>query len=101
MDTELRFISILLALTLAFVTEFVTAMPTSPTAPKSFAVFTTSYNTGNDLVRGGVNGTVFFISNTRAVTANHVVNQANFKPLPGFERVKVWLVHEGYEPIEL
>jgi hypothetical protein len=30
-----------------------------------------------------------------------VLKTASFKPMPGFERVRVWLVHEGYRPIEL
>jgi hypothetical protein len=95
MRSAFRSLLILLLPSLACVTEIVTA------EPKSFALFTTSYNTSGDLVRGGVNGTVFFISPTRAVTANHVMNRKAFKPLPGFERVKVWLVHEGYRPVEL
>jgi hypothetical protein len=74
---------------------------TAHEAPKSFAVFTTSFNSSGLEARGGVNGTVFFVSPTRAITANHVVNRSSFKPLPGFEHVKVWLVHEGYAPIEL
>ncbi len=99
MTRSLRFKLLTLVILSFGVTESVTAAITS--TAKSFAVFTTSYNTGNDLVRGGVNGTVFFISPTRAITANHVANQKSFKPLPGFERVRVYLVHEGYPPIEI
>lgn len=86
------------------VTEAGTAAPsraTPPKLPKSFAVFTASYNTHNDLVRGGVNGTVFFVSPTHAITAHHVLRKESFRPLPGFERVRVWLVHENYKPIEM
>ena len=73
----------------------------APPPPKAFAVFTTSYNTDNDLVRGGVCGSLFFVSPTEAITANHVLNAKSFKPLPGFQRVRVWLVHENAKPIEL
>ena len=86
------------------VTEVVTAAPVKKSAhalPKSFAVFTTSYNTHGDLVRGGVCGTVFFVSPTQAITAFHVLKPTSFKPLAGFERVRVWLVHENYRPIEV
>src|SRR5665213_686455 len=71
------------------------------TAPKSFAVFVAFYNTNNDIVRGGVCGTVFFVSPTRAITAHHVLKTASFKPMPGFERVRVWLVHEDYRAVEI
>jgi hypothetical protein len=83
----------------ALVTESGSAAPIS--APKSFAVFVASYNTYNDVVRGGVCGTVFFVSPTRAITANHVLKASSFTPLPGFERVHVWLVHEGYPAVEI
>jgi len=81
------------------VTESGSAAPIA--APKSFAVFVTFYNTHDDVVRGGVCGTVFFVSGTQAITAHHVLKPESFKPMPGFERVRVWLVHEGYRPIEL
>lgn len=95
--------SYLLIVGALFVTEAGTAAPMKPQPklPKSFAVFTASYNTHNDLVRGGVNGTIFFVSPTHAITAHHVLRKESFKPLPGFQRVRVWLVHEGHKPIEM
>lgn len=88
-------------LTNLVVTKTVTAAQAPSPLPKSFAVFTASYNTHNDVVRGGVNGTVFFVSPTHAITAHHVLRAENFRPLPGFERVRIWLVHENYKPIEI
>jgi hypothetical protein len=78
-----------------------TALAATISTPKSFAVFVTFYNTHDDNVRGGVCGTVFFVSPTQAITAHHVLKAESFKPLPGFDRVKVWLVHEGYRPVEM
>lgn len=88
-----------LALTLAGVTEYVSASPL--TAPKSFAVFVAFYNTHNNIVRGGICGTVFFVSQTHAITAHHVLRAESFKPVAGFEKARVWLVHEGYPAIEM
>jgi hypothetical protein len=88
-----------LVLALVGVTESVSASPM--TAPKSFAVFVAFYNTHNDIVRGGVCGTVFFVSQTQAITAHHVLRAESFQPAPGFEKVRVWLVHEDYPAIEM
>lgn len=78
------------------------AVSAAPEAPfKTFAVFTVSYNTGNNEARGGVAGTLFFVSPREAITAYHVLNAKSFKPAPGFERVRVWLLHEGHAPIEV
>lgn len=74
---------------------------TIPSTPKSFALFSVHYNKSGGEGRGGVGGTVFFVSPTRAVTAFHVANRASFKPQKGFERARLWLVHEGYRPIEI
>ncbi len=81
------------------VTETGAAAPLA--APKSFAVFVAFYNTHNDIIRGGVCGTVFFVSPTQAITAHHVLRGSSFKPMAGFERVRVWLVHEDYRAIEM
>lgn len=83
------------------VTKNVAAAPIPTGFPRSFAVFMVSYNTHNDYARGGVCGTAFFISPTQAVTAYHVLAAKSFKPLPGFERVRLWLVHEGYPAVEI
>ena len=68
---------------------------------KSFAVFAASYNTHNDEARGGVMGTAFFVAPDKAITAFHVLQKNVFKPADGFERVRIWLVHEGAPAIEL
>src|ERR1035437_1868590 len=99
MNLRLLFSSIVFVMASFLVTESGSAAPM--TAPKSFAVFVAFYNTGNDIVRGGVCGTVFFVSPTQAITAHHVLRAASFKPIPGFERVRVWLVHEDYPAIEM
>ena len=70
-------------------------------APRSYAVFVAFYNSSNNEARGGVAGTAFFISGTRAITAFHVLQPKSFQGIPGFERVRVWLVHEGEAAIEL
>ncbi|MGZ3721393.1 MAG: hypothetical protein ACXVA9_00600 [Bdellovibrionales bacterium] len=93
------FSSIVLAITSLMVTESGAAAPQA--APKSFAVFVAFYNTHNDIIRGGVCGTVFFVSPTQAITAHHVLRASSFKPANGFERVRVWLVHEDYRAIEM
>jgi hypothetical protein len=92
-------LSIALQLAALAVTDSASASPM--TAPKSFAVFVAFYNTHDDIVRGGVCGTVFFVSHTHAITAHHVLKAESFKPMPGFERVRVWLVHEDYPAIEM
>lgn len=68
---------------------------------KAFAVFVASYNTEGLAAVGGVAGTAFFVSPTKAITAYHVLQRKSFTPAPGFERVRIWLVHEGYPAIEL
>jgi hypothetical protein len=71
------------------------------TAGRSFGVFTVSYKPGQTRAMGGIAGTAFFVSNHRAITAYHVLQPASFRPHFGFERVKVWLVHENHAAIEL
>lgn len=68
---------------------------------RSFGVFTVSYKPGVAQARGGIAGTAFFVSKTRAITAYHVLKRVSFKPAPGFDHAKVWLVHENHAPIEL
>jgi hypothetical protein len=96
-----RFAVSLITLILAVltVTESASAAPLS--APKSFAVFVAFYNAHGGEVRGGVCGTVFFVSPTQAITAHHVLRAESFKPIAGFERVRVWLIHEDSAPIEM
>lgn len=91
---------------LAAVVTLVTAVTVSAasqteTSPKAFAVFVVSYNTGNDDAVGGVAGTAFFVAKDKAITAHHVLQAQSFRPAPGFEKVRVWLVHEDQMPIEL
>lgn len=92
-----------LVLTVLFLASWLTnSVSAAPEAPfKAFAVFSVSYNTLNDQVQGGVGGSLFFVSPTQALTAYHVLQPASFKPAPGFERVRVWILHESLGPIEL
>lgn len=76
------------------------AVSTGSTA-RSFALFSVSYNETGSEAQGGVCGTVFFISENQAVTAYHVINSDSFKPNPGFQKKRLWLVHEGQAPIEV
>lgn len=100
MTSKLGLILTLIAAALVTcVTEF--ALAQSETKAKSFAVFVASYNLANDDVRGGVAGTAFFVSPKKAITAYHVLQEKSFRPLPGFDQVRVWLVHENEAPIEL
>lgn len=69
--------------------------------PKSFAVFVISYKKGGSEAVGGVAGTAFFVSPTKAITAFHVLQEQSFRPQAGFDRARVWLVHENHAPVEL
>lgn len=71
------------------------------TRGKAFAVFVVSYNRSGSEARGGVAGTAFFVEGGRALTAYHVLQPSSFHPQPGFEKARVWLVHEDHAPIEL
>jgi hypothetical protein len=73
----------------------------SSVIPKSFAVFVAHYNSHNKLAVGGVAGTAFFISPNKAITAFHVLQTASFNKHPDFEKVKIWLIHEGRSAIEV
>lgn len=99
------FYSILVALTVlvlgASLPSFGMSHFETSTAPKSFAVFVARYNTKNNRAEGGVAGTAFFISPTRAITAYHVLQASSFEPGADFERVKVWLVRENRQAIEV
>jgi hypothetical protein len=86
---------------LSFLLAANSASGAAETAPKAFAVFVASYNSAGNEVLGGVAGTLFFVTPTRAITAYHVLQAASFKPLPGFRHVRVWLVHENEPAIEL
>ena len=68
---------------------------------RSFGVFSVAYKLGQAQAMGGIGGTAFFISKTKAITAYHVLKPASFQPRPGFDRVKIWLVHENYTAIEI
>lgn len=69
--------------------------------PKTYAVFVAAYNPGGGPVRGGVAGSLFFVSRQEAITAFHVLQPASFTPPAGFSKVRVWLVHEGEPAIEI
>ena len=68
---------------------------------KSYAVFVAHYNSQTGQAQGGVAGTAFFVSGKKAITAYHVLQPSSFRPAPGFDRVKIWLVHEDERPLEL
>lgn len=70
-------------------------------APKSFAVFVARYDLNRKAVIGGVAGTAFFISPSKAITAFHVLNKGSFATSSPLERTNVWLVREGREAIQL
>lgn len=100
MTSKRRFIPAFIAAVLVMcVTEI--ALAQAETSAKSYAVFVASYNPAGGDVRGGVAGTAFFVSPKKAITAYHVLQEKSFQPLPGYEKVRVWLVHENEAPIEL
>jgi Trypsin-like peptidase domain len=68
---------------------------------KSFGVFIAAYNSSGSEARGGIAGTAFFVSPNRAITAFHVLKPTSLKPAGGFERIRIWLVHENEPAIEV
>jgi hypothetical protein len=74
---------------------------TSSAFAKSYAVFVASYNPLTGEARGGVAGSAFFVSPTKALTAFHVLQPKSFAKSTGFRQTQVWLVHEGEPAIEL
>lgn len=99
----MRALTALQALVLVFILTLVTEIGavSKGSTPRSYALFSVSYNTSGSEAEGGVAGTVFFVSPTQAITAYHVINASSFTPNPGFERRRLWLVHEGQRPIEI
>ena len=75
------------------------AVEKSVSADKAYAVFVISYN--EKAAIGGVAGTAFFVSPTKALTAYHVLQAVSFHPQAGYTNSRVWLVHEGEPAIEL
>lgn len=57
-----------------------------------FAVFKVSYN-GLGPPRGGIGGTAFFVNDSIALTANHILNSKEFIPNKGYSKF-----HIGYYP---
>lgn len=82
---------------------FVSILVTIPAlgSGSAYAVFKVSYNGSGGTVVGGVAGTAFFISRDQALSALHVINENTFKPVPGFQKARVWLVHEGEKALEI
>ncbi|MBW8050391.1 MAG: S1 family peptidase [Cytophagales bacterium] len=65
-----------------------------------FAIVKISYNkVGETPVEGGICGTAFLINDSTAITANHVLNNTNYLPNPGFKHVQFWLVKRGTKKI--
>lgn len=81
------------------------AMAKAPPAAiaKSYAVFIASYNVRTHEAHGGVAGTAFFTSQSRAITAYHVLQPLSWATTgaTGEEQRQIWLVHEGEPAIEL
>ena len=75
------------------------AVEKTASSNKAYAVFVISYN--DSAAIGGVAGTAFFVSPTKALTAYHVLQAVSFHPLAGYTHSRVWLVHEGEPAIEL
>jgi hypothetical protein len=54
-----------------------------------------SYNyIGDSNVVGGICGSFFFLQQDKAITANHVLNRAQFKPNEGFALCQFWLISQ-------
>jgi V8-like Glu-specific endopeptidase len=68
---------------------------------KTYAVFVTTVNRQTKAATGGVAGTAFFISPTKAFTAFHVLQEGSFKAPSADELRQVWLIHEGEPAIEM
>jgi hypothetical protein len=66
-------------------------------APKSYAVFLATYDPTTGQAVGGVAGSAFFVTPTKAITAYHVLQPKSFSN----PRTQVWLVHEGERAIAL
>ena len=102
MSSRLHALAILIA---SVVTNLVDCMPANAaveqtvSSDKAYAVFVISYN--DSAAIGGVAGTAFFVSPTRALTAYHVLQAVSFHPQAGYAHSRVWLVHEGEPAIEL
>src|SRR5690349_12820358 len=69
--------------------------------PKTYAVFVARYNRRTHEAFGGVAGTAFFVSQHRALTAFHVLQNTSFASSTTDEVKQVWLVHEGQPALEL
>lgn len=59
----------------------------------SFAILKLSYNQpGESPLTGGICGTGFFINDSMAITAYHVLNERTFKPNIGFRYCCFWIL---------
>lgn len=70
-------------------------------ARKPFAVFVAHFNPQTAEAKGGIAGSAFFISPTKAMTAFHVLNSKSFQKNSSNDLVKVWLVSENQRAIEI
>lgn len=58
-----------------------------------FSILKLSYShIGETSLTGGICGTAFFIDKYTALTANHTLSRANFKPNDGYKRCQYWLI---------
>ena len=69
----------------------------TPALALSYAVFVATLNPATGQAVGGVAGSAFFVSSTKAITAFHVLQPKSFAN----SHTQVWLVHEGEPAIEL
>jgi hypothetical protein len=74
---------------------------TPPDRPKSYAIFVASFNPITGDARGGIAGSAFFVSSTKAITAYHVLQAKSFDKPTEFTQTQIWLVHESEPAIEI
>jgi hypothetical protein len=59
----------------------------------SFAILKLSYNRpGESSLTGGICGTGFFINNSTAISAYHILNEDTFTPNSGYRFCHVWIL---------
>ena len=59
----------------------------------TLAILKLSYNRiGDPNPVGGICGTAFFINENTALTANHVLSRASYKPNNGYNQCQYWLI---------
>jgi hypothetical protein len=68
----------------------------------AFALLKLSFNQpGEPTLTGGVCGTGFFMDNSTAVTAHHVLNESTFEPNIGFRHCCFWILSRSGAVVQL